>query len=777
MTSDVDCPGMNAVAHRHFSSTSICKYYRFSGTCRFRRCGQTHAREAFPSEGAHRHEPLPSVQERPWVLTSGEDSPCDEGDAESWRFSVASYNILADKYAKHYRSYLYHDVPSGYLDWHHRKAAIVEELAHLQPDIVCLQEVDRYEDLEADLQQLGYSGIYLQRDGSRRDGCATFWRNSLLRPALVRQLRYSQYDLKDNVALLVLFQPHRQAAAAGMVAEQQDAVHQQQMQPCMTNEQLLQQQQHEQQQHQRHKQDLLSQWLPRGWLHNSHAHKSLSRAASLGHSRQDGSSADSIYQQPDAVMHVSAAHSTSWGPMPGSSSSSSSRRHSKSSKHSSRRSSRDAHSAVPAGGFGAGASWEQQQQLSEPLQLAPEWHNCGILVANTHIIFTPDKGEVKLGQARMLVQEAAQMAQWYLDQQQQRRQLGWPVSSTQPSNSDAMLNRPQHASSSTAGSLPAASADAPNGVVTIIAGDFNATPHSPMYTFMARGEVDLHRVNRRNVSHMASGGNHLHKGYKGFRRAQKRKSIEEQRNSLEQQQWQPGVVPGDSLASQLASSDNNIPRAQSGPAAYHMPAAAVTGDLAAVQAGRYVPGQQQHVDAVVQCSSSASTATAGIFSSPAKANSLDSSNNNSYPSPVSAQLNNKLYRWSDKECRRAAGLSYDELLEASSSICEASDLASAASEQPASPSSKIARAAAAFGARVAAGAGAAAASVAASAAAELGGPFEALRGTVGDGVGRLLLKHGLQLQSSYVSVLGEDCICFCGAGGAIAALLLAQNPY
>lgn len=159
-----------------------------------------------------------------------EDSSSDDGDAEGWRFSVASYNVLADKYvsykavmmftcldivvgwpkhqallapvparglqvhvqcqvdallpccrlalhptlgfmagaisllphdlscclqAKHYRSYLYHDVPSGYLDWAHRRSAIIAELTHLQPDIICLQEVDRFDDLEDELQQLG----------------------------------------------------------------------------------------------------------------------------------------------------------------------------------------------------------------------------------------------------------------------------------------------------------------------------------------------------------------------------------------------------------------------------------------------------------------------------------------------------------------------------------------------------------------------------------------------------------------------------------------------
>jgi mRNA deadenylase 3'-5' endonuclease subunit Ccr4 len=50
---------------------------------------------------------------------------------------------------------LYDNVPSTYLDWSHRRAAILAELAHLQPDILCLQEVDRYEELEAELEQLG----------------------------------------------------------------------------------------------------------------------------------------------------------------------------------------------------------------------------------------------------------------------------------------------------------------------------------------------------------------------------------------------------------------------------------------------------------------------------------------------------------------------------------------------------------------------------------------------------------------------------------------------
>jgi mRNA deadenylase 3'-5' endonuclease subunit Ccr4 len=46
-------------------------------------------------------------------------------------------------------------VPGAFLEWQHRRAAIVTELALRRPDVVSLQEVDRFAELEAELQQLG----------------------------------------------------------------------------------------------------------------------------------------------------------------------------------------------------------------------------------------------------------------------------------------------------------------------------------------------------------------------------------------------------------------------------------------------------------------------------------------------------------------------------------------------------------------------------------------------------------------------------------------------
>lgn len=45
----------------------------------------------------------------------------------------------------------------------------------LQPDVLCLQEVDHWEDVQEALGQLGYTGTFQQRSGGRPDGCATLW--------------------------------------------------------------------------------------------------------------------------------------------------------------------------------------------------------------------------------------------------------------------------------------------------------------------------------------------------------------------------------------------------------------------------------------------------------------------------------------------------------------------------------------------------------------------------------------------------------------------------
>ncbi len=61
------------------------------------------------------------------------------------------------------------------LAWERRWALVEREVGALLPDVLCLQEVDRWEEVRAALAPLGYEGAYVQRTGGRGDGCATLW--------------------------------------------------------------------------------------------------------------------------------------------------------------------------------------------------------------------------------------------------------------------------------------------------------------------------------------------------------------------------------------------------------------------------------------------------------------------------------------------------------------------------------------------------------------------------------------------------------------------------
>jgi len=89
--------------------------------------------------------------------------------------SVVTYNILADDYVKtNYFPWSSLDV----LKWEFRKNNIIKKIVSMNSDVICLQEVDHYEELQQNLQSLGYLGVYLKRTGLRRDGCAIFFKES-----------------------------------------------------------------------------------------------------------------------------------------------------------------------------------------------------------------------------------------------------------------------------------------------------------------------------------------------------------------------------------------------------------------------------------------------------------------------------------------------------------------------------------------------------------------------------------------------------------------------
>ncbi|TKW20872.1 hypothetical protein SEVIR_4G118800v4 [Setaria viridis] len=116
-----------------------------------------------------------------------------------------SYNILADYHARNHPD-LYRDVPWDAMRWDSRRRLIIHEIRHWDPDLVCLQEVDRFQDIAAGMKSRGYEGIYQRRTGDTRDGCAMFWKSKRLRLLEEDSIDFSEFNLRNNVAQICVFE-------------------------------------------------------------------------------------------------------------------------------------------------------------------------------------------------------------------------------------------------------------------------------------------------------------------------------------------------------------------------------------------------------------------------------------------------------------------------------------------------------------------------------------------------------------------------------------------
>nr|XP_016463064.1 PREDICTED: carbon catabolite repressor protein 4 homolog 6-like isoform X2 [Nicotiana tabacum] len=122
------------------------------------------------------------------------------------RFTVLSYNILADYLAIDHQRKLYYHIPQHILDWEWRKRSILSELGWWSADILCFQEVDRFQELEAELKLRGYNGIWKRRTGDPADGCAIFWNASRFKLVHEEFIEFKKFGLRDNVAQICVFE-------------------------------------------------------------------------------------------------------------------------------------------------------------------------------------------------------------------------------------------------------------------------------------------------------------------------------------------------------------------------------------------------------------------------------------------------------------------------------------------------------------------------------------------------------------------------------------------
>ncbi|KAG0600259.1 hypothetical protein M758_11G019300 [Ceratodon purpureus] len=89
---------------------------------------------------------------------------------------IVSYNILAQSYVK---SISFPHSPSPCLRWKNRSKAVLERLLSFDADVLCLQELDEYESYyRSRLTREGYSSVYIQRSGRKRDGCGIFFKRN-----------------------------------------------------------------------------------------------------------------------------------------------------------------------------------------------------------------------------------------------------------------------------------------------------------------------------------------------------------------------------------------------------------------------------------------------------------------------------------------------------------------------------------------------------------------------------------------------------------------------
>lgn len=160
-----------------------------------------------PSEDGSKGSSSKMIPEnfRTWEKVS---NYCHNITGPSFRFKVVSYNVLAQVLLE-IHPYLYSECYSNDLKWKVRADRIYNEIVSLAPDIICFQEVQAshlnsfYERFE----QIGYSGVFKRKTGSKYDGCAIYFKKAIFQLMDQCGVEFLQPQLpilnRDNVGLMV----------------------------------------------------------------------------------------------------------------------------------------------------------------------------------------------------------------------------------------------------------------------------------------------------------------------------------------------------------------------------------------------------------------------------------------------------------------------------------------------------------------------------------------------------------------------------------------------
>lgn len=108
-------------------------------------------------------------------------------------FTLLSYNILAQNLLEAH-PYLYRNHDDRALPWNHRNYRLIQEILNINPQILCLQEMQESHlpMFEQQLSSLDLSVLYKKRTGFKDDGCAIFYNHKLFKLIEYHTIEYYQ---------------------------------------------------------------------------------------------------------------------------------------------------------------------------------------------------------------------------------------------------------------------------------------------------------------------------------------------------------------------------------------------------------------------------------------------------------------------------------------------------------------------------------------------------------------------------------------------------------
>jgi len=107
-------------------------------------------------------------------------------------FTLATWNVLADD---HVYPHYYPQCTKKQLSWSERLPQLLKRIRDLDPDILCMQEVDNWKDWDITLKERGYTNVYLARGGSKQDGCSISFKTDLFSVVDRMEVRFD--DMAD----------------------------------------------------------------------------------------------------------------------------------------------------------------------------------------------------------------------------------------------------------------------------------------------------------------------------------------------------------------------------------------------------------------------------------------------------------------------------------------------------------------------------------------------------------------------------------------------------